>query len=58
VEIDMAGKGSNPRPYSVDHKTFENNWDKIFNKKEKENESKSHTSAHTERSSEPKKPNQ
>ena len=28
------GKGSAPRPYSVDSDTFEDNWDKIF-KKEK-----------------------
>lgn len=27
-----GGKGSSPRPYSVDRKTFENNWDKIFRK--------------------------
>lgn len=25
-------KGSSPRPYSVDQKTFDNNWDKIFSK--------------------------
>ncbi len=29
----MSGKGSSPRPYSVDRKTFETNWDKIFGKK-------------------------
>lgn len=29
----MSGKGSRPRPYSVDRKTFDNNWDKIFGKK-------------------------
>lgn len=29
----MAGKGSRPRPYSVDQKTFDNNWDSIFGKK-------------------------
>ena len=27
-----GGKGSSPRPYSVDQKTFSNNWDRIFNK--------------------------
>ena len=27
------GKGSAPRPYSVDTDTFESNWDKIFRKK-------------------------
>ena len=26
----MSGKGSKPRPLSVDRKTFENNWDRIF----------------------------
>ena len=30
----MSGKGSKPRPYSVDQKTFESNWDSIFGKKE------------------------
>lgn len=30
----MAGKGSRPRPYSVDQKTFDSNWDAIFGKKE------------------------
>ena len=29
-----AGKGSSPRPYSVDKNTFNNNWDKIFGKKQ------------------------
>jgi hypothetical protein len=28
-----GGKGSSPRPYSVDQKTFSNNWDMIFGKK-------------------------
>jgi len=27
-----GGKGSSPRPFSVDRTTFENNWDKIFKK--------------------------
>ncbi len=31
-----GGKGSRPRPYSVDQKTFENNWDTIFKKTPKE----------------------
>ena len=31
-----GGKGSAPRPYTVDQKTFENNWDKIFGKKKVE----------------------
>ena len=30
-----GGKGSSPRPYSVDKETFSNNWDTIFGKKEK-----------------------
>ena len=29
-----GGKGSAPRPLSVDRETFENNWDLIFKKKE------------------------
>jgi hypothetical protein len=29
------GKGSKPRPFSVDRKTFEDNWNKIFGHKEK-----------------------
>lgn len=28
-----GGKGSAPRPYSVDQKTFDNNWDRIFGKR-------------------------
>lgn len=31
----MSGKGSKPRPFSVDRKTFEVNWNKIFKKKKK-----------------------
>jgi len=27
-----GGKGSNPRPVSVDRKTFDRNWDTIFDK--------------------------
>ena len=27
-----GGKGSSPRPFSVNQKTFEDNWDKIFKK--------------------------
>jgi len=30
----MAGKGSSPRPYSVDSKTFASNWNSIFKKTE------------------------
>jgi len=32
-----GGKGSKPRPIS-DRKQFEDNWDKIFGKKEKQKE--------------------
>ena len=32
----MSGKGSRPRPFSVDKETFDNNWDNIFSKKTKE----------------------
>jgi hypothetical protein len=28
-----GGKGSKPRPFSVDQKTFDNNWENIFGKK-------------------------
>ena len=30
----MSGKGSRPRPFSVDQKTFDNNWAAIFDKKQ------------------------
>lgn len=30
------GKGSAPRPYSVDAETFESNWDSIFKRKPNE----------------------
>jgi len=36
----MAGKGSRPRPYSVDQKTFDSNWDTIFNKKKQSDSDK------------------
>lgn len=29
----MSGKGSRQRPLSVDRKTFDQNWEKIFGKK-------------------------
>lgn len=28
--MSTGGKGSKPRPFSVDRKTFEDNWDRIF----------------------------
>jgi len=34
--MSSGGKGSRPRPYSVDQKTFDNNWDAIFDKKNQE----------------------
>ena len=36
----MSGKGSSPRPFSVDRKTFESNWDKIFGKKKDKSKNK------------------
>jgi hypothetical protein len=33
----MSGKGSKPRPFDVDKKTYESNWDRIFSKKESDN---------------------
>jgi hypothetical protein len=33
----MAGKGDKQRPREVDKKVFEDNWDRIFKKKKKEN---------------------
>ena len=32
----MTGKGSEPRPFAVDKETFNDNFDKIFNKRERE----------------------
>lgn len=32
----MSGKGSKPRPLSVDQRTFDNNWDAIFKRSEKD----------------------
>jgi Zn finger protein HypA/HybF involved in hydrogenase expression len=31
--MNNGGKGSAPRPFSVDHNTFSNNWDAVFGKK-------------------------
>ena len=36
----MSGKGSRPRPLSVDRKTFDKNWDKIFSNKNTKDTSK------------------
>jgi hypothetical protein len=35
VSEGQNGKGSKPRPYSVDQKTFEDNWSKTFGAKNK-----------------------
>jgi hypothetical protein len=35
-----GGKGSLPRPFSVDKETFSTNWDAIFNKKKKTEQEK------------------
>ena len=35
-----GGKGSRPRPYSVDQTTFASNWDAIFGQKDKEPQTK------------------
>ena len=32
-----GGKGSKPRPFSLDKETFDNNFDKIFGKKKEDN---------------------
>ena len=32
----MTGKGSDPRPFAVDKETFNNNFDRIFNKRDRE----------------------
>lgn len=36
----MSGKGSRPRPLSVPRKVFENNWGRIFKKKNTKGTSK------------------
>ena len=35
-------KGSAPRPFEVDHKTFESNWEAIFGKRKTDNGSDEH----------------
>lgn len=32
----MSGKGSAPRPYSVDKNTYDDNWEKVFSRKSRE----------------------
>lgn len=34
----MNGKGDVPRPFSVDKKTYSDNWDRIFGKKKTKKE--------------------
>ena len=38
VETIIMGKGSKPRPFSVNSDTFENNWNAIFGKKSQLNQ--------------------
>ncbi len=33
-----GGKGSTPRPFSVDQKKYSENWDRIFKQKEQQKE--------------------
>lgn len=35
-----GGKGSKPRPFSVDQKTFDSNWDAIFGATKKSDQTK------------------
>ena len=35
----MSGKGSKPRPFSVTPEEFDNNWDRIFSKKDEKKSS-------------------
>ena len=46
----MAGKGSAPRK-GADQKTYEDNWEKIFGKKDKPKEEKQATQATQDKSS-------
>ena len=36
----MSGKGSSPRPFSVDMETYMSNWEKIFSKNKKSDSQK------------------
>jgi hypothetical protein len=46
----MSGKGSKPRPFSVDPETYASNYDRIFGNKKtnKTTEPSSHENSHTE----------
>jgi hypothetical protein len=35
VSNNQSGKGDTPRPYSVDHNTFNSNWERTFGAKKK-----------------------
>ncbi len=48
----MSGKGDRPRPFSVDQKTFDSNWDAIFGKKDKKVESSEYEDKITRNNSE------
>lgn len=50
-------KGDRPRPYSVDLKTFDNNWDAIFKKKDSESEKGKNNSNKPEKSNTDSKDN-
>ncbi len=47
-----AGKGSRPRPFSVDQQTFDSNWETIFGRKEQSSESDSEDKEITDHSNE------
>ena len=40
IVSDVMSKGDRPRPFSVDKKTFEENFDKIFKKDKEKNDQK------------------
>lgn len=44
----MNGKGDTPRPLSIDIETFNNNWERIFGKQEKQYASERSESDRTE----------
>ena len=44
----MSGKGSAPRPLSVDQKTFETNWEAIFGRKNNTGEVRDSSGKHSD----------
>ena len=46
----MSGKGSRPRPFSVDQKTFDSNWAAIFGKKQPEPQQQQPKEKHDDKS--------